>query len=60
MEDMATIIWAGLVHEDRELTPDKVMDLIDENSNVAEAMKIVGEALAQSFGSGEINDNGKN
>lgn len=34
MEETAIIIWAGLYHEDDNLTPDKVMDLVDEHSDL--------------------------
>lgn len=53
MEDMATIIWAGLFHEDKSLTVDKVMDLIDEHSNIRVVMQAVGEAISQAFGNSE-------
>lgn len=50
MEDTATIIWAGLVHEDKELTPDKVMDLIDDHSDIQTAIETMGKAFNESFG----------
>lgn len=50
MEDTATIIWAGLQHEDKDLTPDKVMDLVDEYSNIPAVMQAMGEAFASAFG----------
>lgn len=50
MEDTSVLLWAGLVHEDKDLTPGKVMDLIDEYSNITEAAKIMGEALTVAFG----------
>lgn len=50
MEEIATFVWAGLVHEDKELTIDKVMDLIDDYSNVQEVLAKVGEALNLAFG----------
>lgn len=53
MEDMATIIWAGLFHEDKSLNVDKVMDLIDEHSNIRDVMTAVGEAISQAFGDSE-------
>lgn len=59
MEETATIIWAGLQHEDRELTPDKIMDLIDEHSNLPTVMKAMNEAFQGAFGVGEIEE-GKN
>ena len=33
MSETATVILAGLIHEDSELTEEKVMDLIDEKGN---------------------------
>ncbi len=53
MEEMATIIWAGLVHEDKNLTSDRVMDLVDEHSNVTKVFETAGEALNRAFGGGE-------
>lgn len=50
MEETATFIWAGLVHEDRGLTPDKVMDLIDDHSSIPAVMEVMTEALNGSFG----------
>lgn len=49
MEEMATIIWAGLVHEDNKLTVDKVIDLIDEYSNVTKVFVTAGDALNKAF-----------
>lgn len=52
MKDMATIIWAGLAHEDKSLTPEKVMDLIDDNSSISEAAEVMAKALENSFTDG--------
>ena len=49
MEDAAVMIWAGLQHEDESLTPEKVMDLVDEFSNIQTVMKAMGEALTEAF-----------
>lgn len=49
MEDYATLMWAGLVHEDKELTPERVMDLVDEYSNIREVSKVMWEALNDVF-----------
>lgn len=57
MEEMATLLWAGLVHEERALTPDKVMDLVDDYSNVVTVAKIMGEAITDAFGNGEEEKN---
>lgn len=53
MEETATLIWAGLVWEDKDLTVDRVMDIIDENSNFVEVIKVMGEAFTAAFGNGE-------
>ena len=59
MEDSATIIWAGLCHEDSELTPDKVMDLIDDHSSLQDVMTAVGEAMTEAFGDSSEEDQAK-
>lgn len=50
MEETATLIWAGLVHEDNKLTPENVMDLIDDYSTVAEVTEVMNEAVNAAFG----------
>lgn len=60
MEDTAVIIWAGLQHEDKDLTPDKVMDLVDEYSDLQTVIEAMGEALQAAFGSKQGNEEGKN
>lgn len=50
MEETATLIWAGLVHEDKDLTVDKVMELVDEHSTIQEAAELMGKAMNEAFG----------
>ena len=50
IEETAIILWAGLVHEDNSLTPEKVMDLVDDYSNMGEVLKTMGEAISEAFG----------
>ena len=50
MEDAAVMIWAGLAHEDPELTPEKVMDLVDEYSDIQTVLTAMGEAFQGAFG----------
>lgn len=50
MEEVATVVWAGLAHEDKELTPDKVMDIIDDHADITTVITAAGEALATAFG----------
>ena len=54
MGDTAIMVWAGLVHEDRNLTPEKVMDLIDEHSNLPTVMEAMKEAFQGAFGREEL------
>lgn len=56
MEDTATVIWAGLVHEDKQLTVDKVMDLVDEYSNIQTVVEVMGEAFNDAFSTVETED----
>lgn len=56
MEETATIIWAGLVHEDASLDVLKVMLLIDEYSDIETAVKIMGEAFSEAFGKAEAKE----
>ncbi|MGG7058708.1 hypothetical protein ACQPUY_16840 [Clostridium nigeriense] len=53
MEDTAVVICAGLMHEDKKLTPDKVMDLVDEKGNFLEVIEMMGKAFNDAFGSEE-------
>ena len=50
MEDVAIMIWAGLQHEDKDLTPDKVMDLVDDHSDISTVIQVMGEAFQGAFG----------
>lgn len=54
MEDAATIIWAGLVHEDSNLTVQKVMQLVDAHSSIKKALEVMGEAIQESFREDEV------
>lgn len=56
MEDYATLIWAGLVHEDKSLTPDKVMDLIDEYSSLKKVSEAMWNALNEVFADDETGE----
>ena len=58
MEEAAVMIWAGLVHEDKNLSPDKVMDLVDDYSSVPEVMRHLTEAMNESFGVGAAEEEG--
>lgn len=53
MQDYAVLFHAGLMHEDKDLTPDKTMDLIDEHSTIGQASKIMWEAFNESLKTGD-------
>ncbi len=60
MEEMAVIIWAGLVHEDKNLSPDRVMDLVDDSElTVTQVFETAGEALSKAFGGDEEESDGE-
>jgi hypothetical protein len=60
MEDSAVLIWAGLQHEDKDLTPDKVMDLVDEHSDIQTILTAMSEAFQGAFGAKGATEKGKN
>lgn len=49
IKDLGVMIWAGLYHEDTELTPESVMDLIDDYSDIQEAAELIGKAISEAF-----------
>lgn len=53
IEQTANVMWAGLVHEDNKLTPDKIMELIDKHSSYKEALEIMSSAVNEAFGKDE-------
>ena len=50
VKDLRTIVYAGLFHEDKELTPEKCADLIDEHSDITTVAGKLGEAMTLAFG----------
>ena len=56
MKETAIVICAGLIHEDKKLTQDRVMDLIDEKGNFIEAIEVMGEAFNKAFGGNGENE----
>jgi len=49
MRQLGTVIWAGLYHEDKNLTVEKVMELVDEYSNIVEVVEIMSQAFQKAF-----------
>lgn len=58
IKEIAILIWCGLAHEDKELNVNKVMDLIDEYSDLPTVMETVGKALTEAF-AGKNQKNGQ-
>ena len=50
VKDLRAILYAGLFHEDKSLTPEKVADLVDEFSNIEAISEKLGEAMTLAFG----------
>lgn len=57
IKDMLVICYAGLYHEDKALTIEKVGDLIDEYSSLTEIAESIGKALTEAFGKQESKGN---
>lgn len=50
IKDLLGIVYAGLYHEDKTLSVEKVGDLIDEYSNLSAVAEKISEALSIAFG----------
>lgn len=53
-EHVSIFLWAGMYHEDKELTPDKIIELVDQYSSYPEAIKTMNDAIMESFGKNSI------
>lgn len=51
--ELSVIVWAGLVHEDSSLTPETVMEMIDEHSSMVEITEALAKAFTAGFGGQE-------
>lgn len=48
--EAAKLIWAGLEHEDRELTPDRVLEIMDDHDlSMGEILGMAAEAIVMAF-----------
>ena len=47
------ILYAGLKHEDNELTLDKVTELLDEHLGIKEAINLIPQIMQDAFGTVE-------
>ena len=49
-KEAAVVIWAGLYHEDKELSPKQILELIDDSeADYTKIMEVVGEAISEAF-----------
>jgi hypothetical protein len=55
INELNVILYAGLVHEDKQLTVDKVLDLMDEYSNIQEISESISKAMEIGFGTADPN-----
>jgi hypothetical protein len=54
MEDyIPALFFAGLAHEDKELTPEKTTELIDEHLGIKGALDLLPQIIEETFGGGE-------
>lgn len=64
VDDYAFLICAGLKHEDKDLTPAKVIDLIDEYSTIGKVTSVMWEAFNAEFeteqAEQDVEEEGKN
>ena len=56
IKQLATLIYAGLIHEDKQLNVEKVIDLIDEHSDLQEISDKLGKAIEIGFGHNKEKD----
>lgn len=59
LEQLAVVWWAGLVHEDPKLTPDRLMDLVDDHASIETMMQAMATAMTEAFGKGNGTDEKK-
>ena len=50
IKELATIVYAGLIHEDKELTVEKVLELLDQYSDIKKINEAMLKAISAGFG----------
>jgi hypothetical protein len=60
MKETATVMWAGLAHEDSDLTPEKLMALIDDYSDLPTVAETMAKAFEVGFSGKGKKSKGKN
>ena len=59
IKETFTMIWAGLFHEDNALTVEKVMDLVEEHSDLETVTEAMAKAIDASMPKGKSEKNSK-
>lgn len=59
IKDLLVIVYAGLCHEDKNLTLEQVGDLLDEYTDITTLAEKVGEALTEAFGKPKTTEKGE-
>jgi hypothetical protein len=59
MKDLRALVWAGLLHEEPELTIEQAGDLIDEAESIEEVAEAVSKAIEAAMGSKKEDESGK-
>ena len=54
MKELNIMLYAGLIHEDKELTIEKVLDIMDEFGKITEISNAIGKAIEISFGTNNM------
>ena len=50
MDMLATLLWAGLKHEDKSLTKDAVIEIVDEHAeSIADVVNSITEAINAAY-----------
>ena len=50
IDELLTVLMVGLNHEDKELTKEKLSELIDEHSDLETVIVAVSDAILESYG----------
>lgn len=56
IEEMAVLLWAGLQSDDKSLTVEKVLDLVDQYATLQDVGAAIGKALEEAFGYADEDD----
>jgi hypothetical protein len=58
LSEIRALLWAGLRHEDRTLTIERVGAMLADGNKMTEVMNVVAESVNSFFASGEVEGTG--